>query len=139
MSAASAGERVRALKAEMSTETAMVTANCLLRRPWMPPRKATGRNTEDSTRAMPTTGPATSRMAWSVASRGDMPCSMWCSTASTTTMASSTTRPMASTSPKRDSVLMEKPSRGNTAKVPMSETGTAIMGIRVARQFCRKM
>ncbi len=122
----------------MSTEMAMVTANCLLSRPWMPPRNATGMNTLDSTRAMPTTGPATSFMAWTVASRGFMPCSMWCSTASTTTMASSTTRPMASTRPKSDRVLMEKPSMGKTAKVPMRLTGTAIMGMRVARQFCRK-
>ena len=63
---------------------------------------------------------------------------MWCSTASTTTMASSTTRPMASTRPKSDSVLIEKPSSGKTAKVPTSDTGTASSGISVARQPCRK-
>ena len=34
---------------------------------------------------------------------------------------------------------MEKPSIGNSAKVPMSETGTAMSGIKVARQPCRKM
>ena len=45
---------------------------------------------------------------------------------------------MASTSPNRDRVLMENPSSGNTAKVPMSDTGTAIMGMSVARQFWRK-
>ncbi len=50
---------------------------------------------------------------------------MWCSTASTTTMASSTTKPMASTRPKRDSVLIEKPSSGNSVNVPTSDTGTA--------------
>ena len=69
--------------------------------------------------------------------RGAMPSSMWCSTASTTTIASSTTRPMASTRPNSDSVLIEKPSSGNTANVPISETGTAIIGMRVARQFWR--
>ena len=58
---------------------------------------------------MPTTGPETSDIACSVASRGDIPSSMWCSTASTTTIASSTTRPIASTSPNSDSVLIEKP------------------------------
>ena len=63
---------------------------------------------------------------------------MWCSTASTTTIASSTTRPMASTRPNSDSVLMEKPSSGKNAKVPTSDTGTAISGMSVARQFCRK-
>jgi hypothetical protein len=64
---------------------------------------------------------------------------MWCSTASTTTMASSTTRPMASTRPKSESVLIENPSRGKTAKVPTSDTGTARSGISVARQPWRKM
>ncbi len=59
--------------------------------------------------ATATTGLDTSRMAWNAASRGAMPSSMWRSTASTTTMASSTTSPMASTMPKSDSVLMENP------------------------------
>ena len=117
----------------------MVTANWTLSRPWMPPTKAMGTNTDDSTSAIATTGPDTSFIACSVASRGDIPSSMWCSTASTTTMASSTTNPMASTSPNSDRVLMEKPSKGKTAKVPINDTGTAMMGMRVARQFCRNM
>ena len=74
---------------------------------------------------MATTGPDTSSIAFNVASLGGIPSSMWCSTASTTTMASSTTRPMARTRPKSESVLMEKPNKGNTANVPISETGTA--------------
>ena len=86
---------------------------------------------------MLTTGPDTSSIAFSVASRGAMPSSMWCSTASTTTIASSTTRPIASTRPNSDSVLIEKPSSGKTANVPISDTGTAIIGMSVARQFCR--
>ena len=122
----------------MSTEIAIVTANCLFSRPWMPPMKATGRKTEERMRAMATTGPETSDMALTVASRGVIPSSMWCSTASTTTIASSTTRPMASTRPKSERVLIEKPSSGKAAKVPISDTGTAIMGMSVARQFCRK-
>ena len=59
------------------------------------------------------------------------------STASTTTMASSTTSPIASTRPNSDSVLIEKPNSGNMMKVPISETGTASNGISVARQPCR--
>ncbi len=54
-------------------------------------------------------------------------------------MASSTTRPMASTRPKSERVLMEKPNSGNKAKVPINDTGTASSGISVARQPCRKM
>ena len=59
------------------------------------------------------------------------------STFSTTTMASSTTMPMASTRPNSVSVLIEKPSTGITAKVPISDTGTASSGMIVARQVCR--
>ena len=73
---------------------------------------AVGMNTAARMSAIATTGPDTSSIALSVASRGDMPSSMWCSTASTTTMASSTTRPMASTRPKSESVLTENPNSG---------------------------
>ena len=104
----------------------------------MPPMKATGMKTAERISAMATTGPDTSFIAWSVASRGVIPSSMWCSTASTTTIASSTTRPIASTRPNSDSVLIEKPSSGKSAKVPISDTGTASSGISVARQLCRK-
>ena len=136
-SAESAGDSDSALNAEISTEIAIVTANCLFSRPWIPVMNATGMNTDASTSAMPTTGPDTSFIACSVASRGVIPSSMWCSTASTTTIASSTTRPIARTRPNSDSVLIENPSAGKNAKVPISETGTAIIGISVARQFCR--
>ena len=78
-------------------------------------------------------------MACDVASRGLMPCSMWCMTASTTTIASSTTMPIASTRPNIDSVLTEKPSIGKKMKVPTIETGTVKRGMMVARRFCRKM
>ena len=59
------------------------------------------------------------------------------STFSTTTMASSTTMPIASTRPNRLSALIEKPNRCITAKVPMIETGTATSGMIEARQVCR--
>ncbi len=121
----------------MMTDTAIVSANCLFSRPWMPPMNAIGTNTDARISAMLITGPDTSCIARTVASRGDIPCSMWCSTASTTTIASSTTRPTARTRPKSDSVLMENPSSGKTANVPMSDTGTAAIGMIVARQFCR--
>src|SRR6266542_3084882 len=105
----------------------------------MPPTNATGKKTDERTSAIATTGPETSSIALSVASRGDSPCSMCCSTASTTTIASSTTRPIASTRPKSESVLIEKPNKGNSTNTPMSETGTAHNGISVARQPCKKM
>ncbi len=85
------------------------------------------------------TGPDTSSMALTEASCGDSPSSIWRSTASTTTMASSTTKPMARIMPNKDSVLMEKPSIGKTMNVPINETGTAARGMRAGRHPCRKM
>ncbi len=103
----------------------------------MPVMNAVGMKTAARISAMPITGLDTSSIALIVASRGERPCSMPTSTASTTTIASSTTRPIASTRPSSDSVLIEKPSAGNTRKAPISDTGTAISGINVARQPCR--
>ncbi|OPZ80722.1 MAG: hypothetical protein BWY76_03271 [bacterium ADurb.Bin429] len=103
----------------------------------MPVIKATGTKTEVSTSAMATSAPPTSSIVRSVASRGPSPSSMLRCTASTTTMASSTTRPMESTSPNSVRVLMEKPSISKAAKVPMRDTGTASMGMSVARTVPR--
>ena len=58
------------------------------------------------------------------------------STASTTTMASSTTMPMARIRPSRVIMLSENPNASITPNVPISEIGTAMVGISVARQFC---
>ena len=46
---------------------------------------------------------------------------------------------MASTMPSSDSMLSEKPSASITTIVAIKETGMAMTGIRVVRQFCRKM
>ena len=54
-------------------------------------------------------------------------------------MASSTTIPIASTRPNMLVMLIEKPSSGNSANVPMMATGTVKSGISVARQFCRNI
>jgi len=59
------------------------------------------------------------------------------STFSTTTIASSTSRPIASTMPNIVRVLIVKPDAAMTPKVPSSTTGTAMVGISVARRFCR--
>ena len=59
------------------------------------------------------------------------------STFSTTTMASSTSRPIANTMPNIVRVFIEKPNAARIAKVPSSTTGTAMVGISVARKFCR--
>jgi hypothetical protein len=71
----SAGVSDRALKADSSTEMAMVSANCLYMLPTSPPSMATGTNTAERMRAMPMTGAVTSSIALIVASLGLMPCS----------------------------------------------------------------
>ena len=57
------------------------------------------------------------------------------STDSTTTIASSTTVPIARIRPNRVNMLIENPSGPKSAKVPTSETGIARSGIRVARRL----
>ena len=54
---------------------------------------------------------------------------------SITTIASSTTMPVASTMAKSVSVLIEKPSRWTNANAPISDTGIVSVGISVARQL----
>ncbi len=46
--------------------------------------------------------------------------------------------PIASTSPNSDRLLSEKPNAASTAKVPISDTGIATIGMIEARQVCRK-
>ncbi len=62
---------------------------------------------------------------------------MLASTLSTTTIASSTTRPMARIMPNIVSMLIEKPSRCMPTNVPTIDTGTARIGMIVARSDCR--
>ena len=62
-----------------------------------------------------------------------MPFSMWRVVFSSTTIASSTTKPVAIVSAISVKLLIEKPQRYITPNVPTSDTGTATLGISVAR------
>ena len=87
---------------------------------------------------MTTTAPKTSRIASIEARRADFPYSLMCrSMFSITTMASSTTMPVARTMPKSVRVLIEKSKTLMNANVPTSETGMVIVGMIVLRQFWR--
>src|SRR5208282_5670125 len=133
-----AGVNVSAQMADRITEAASVSANCLYNAPVSPPTNATGTNTAANTRAIAITGAPTSAIAAFAASDGDK--LSWSSrrcAASTTTIASSTTMPIASTRPNSVNVLIENPSAANMAKVPTTDTGTVNIGISVARQLCR--
>ena len=105
----SAGLSVSALIAEMSIEVETATANWRNSWPLMPGMKATGTNTESSTRVMAMIGAVISPIAFLVASGIERSgsSSITRSTFSITTMASSTTMPMASTSASSETVLAE--------------------------------
>ncbi|MNI34458.1 hypothetical protein D3C73_884490 [compost metagenome] len=84
------------------------------------------------------TAPVISLMALCVASLPvmvDVSILPW--TASTTTMASSTTIPMANTKAKRVNILMVNPNTSKKKNVPTMATGTAIAGIMVDRISCK--
>src|SRR5450755_3797169 len=66
-SAASAGERVKALNAEIAIAKAMVSENCLYKIPVVPGKNDTGTNTEISTSEVAMTALVTSDMATEVA------------------------------------------------------------------------
>ena len=133
-----AGVSVSAMNPEMTTAIATVNANCRYIDPAMPPRNATGTNTAHSTSTMATTAPETSRIASTAASNGAILRSrIRRSTFSRTTIASSTTMPIASTMANMVSVLIEKPTSHRPAKVPINDIGTTMMGISVARTVCR--
>src|SRR5215469_7016343 len=123
----------------MSIDTDTATANCRNSCPLMPGMNATGTNTDSKTNVMARIGPVISVIAFLHASGTDSlgSSSITRSAFSTTTMASSTTMPMASTSASNVTVLAEYPMSSITANVPMIETGTATSGISVVRSLPR--
>src|SRR5579862_6488923 len=122
----------------MATEKAIVNANCRNKIPVVPGNNATGTNTATSTRDVATTAPATSFIATDAALCGSViPSAMCRSTFSMTTIASSTTSPVASVIPNSVSVLMEKPNNLTKINVPIRDTGIVTAGINVLRQSCK--
>ena len=128
---------VMALTAEMIIDAEIVTANCWKKRPVMPGMKAHGTNTAHSTSVIARIGPVISSIALIVADRASRPMAICRSMFSSTTMASSTTMPMASTRPNSEMLFRLYPRSAMTAKVPISDTGTSIIGRIMARQSCR--
>ena len=139
MMAQSAGHNVRAEIHDRPTAEASVTPNWVKNEPDVPGMKATGINTAINTKVHEITAIDTSLIASRVARRASvMPPSILAMTASTTTMASSTTVPMASTSANSVKMLSEKPASDTMANVPKSDTMIDNEGITVALKFCRK-
>ena len=102
------GVMVTAIRPESTTEPAKVTANSRNNAPVRPPVKASGANTAAKVMVIATMAEKISRMPLKAACIGDMWSScMWRWMFSTTTMASSTTRPIASTMASSDKRLIE--------------------------------
>ena len=106
----------------------------------MPLMKQMGMNMASRTEVVAMIGEGTCCMDLIAASRGESPSSsIRRFTFSMTTIASSTTIPIARIRPKRVMRLIEYPRTDIAAKVPTSETGIAMVGTRVERQSWRKM
>ncbi len=97
------------MNAEIAIENAIVSENCRYKMPVVPGKNDTGTNTAISTSDVAITALVTSLMARDVASCGfECSMAMWRCTFSMTTIASSTTRPVASVIPNSVSELIEK-------------------------------
>ena len=123
------GERVNATTPDTNTAPARVNANSRNSAPVSPPWMPMGAYTAARVIVIAMIGPTNSRAASSAAWNGRWPSWMWRSTFSTTTMASSTTRPTASTMASSVSRLIVNPNSSIRNAAPMSEIGMATTGI----------
>ena len=131
------GVSVSATKPETTTAPASVSANSTKSRPVRPGVKASGANTAASVKVIATTAKAISRDPFKAALKGVRPSSMWRKMFSSTTMESSTTRPMASTSDSKVRVLTLKPAAAMREKTPIKLTGMVMSGMIEARNVRR--
>ena len=106
--------------------------------PTMPPISRIGRKTAIREMLIENTVKPTSRTPTRAASKRLIPCSRWRVMFSSTTMASSTTKPVETVRAISDRLSREKPSRYITPRVPSRETVTATAGTRLAAPERRK-
>ena len=125
------------MTSEIITAADNVTANSRNSRPTCPSMNSNGMNTATSDKLIDRTVKPTSRAPSSAASKRSMPASMWRLVFSSTTMASSTTKPVATVSAIKLRLLRLKFSRYITPKVPSSDTTVATAGMMVARALRR--
>ena len=110
---------------------ARVIANSRNSRPRKPPMKNSGMNTASRDRVIETMVKPISRAPSRVASRRGMPFSRCRAMFSMTTIASSTTKPIAMTSAISDRLFKVKPRTYMIANAPASDSGTARPAINV--------
>ena len=131
------GVSVSAMKADSATAPASVTDSSRNRRPELPSMKPTGRNTATSTPVVAITANATCAVPRRAATSGGSPRSARRCTFSSTMIASSTTRPMHSTSASRVSRLIEKPNMYSAVNAATRHTGAVTAGMIAARRLPR--
>ncbi|MNS57810.1 hypothetical protein D3C72_907090 [compost metagenome] len=131
------GVSVKDTRPEIKMATEMVMANELNSRPTTPPMKSTGMKTATSEMVIATMVKAISRAPLSAACMRLSPASMWRTMFSSMTIASSTTKPVASVRAIRVRLSRLKPSIDMTPKVPTIEMGSAMLGMMVAERFLR--
>ena len=130
---------VKATSSETPIAKAIVTPNEFMKRPTMPPMKATGRKTAIRERRLARTARPISRVPSTAACIGGRSfSSMKRKMFSSTITASSMTIPTTSVSASRVMMLRVKPMYCMAAKVAMSELGMAMAEMRVGRKRRRK-
>ena len=138
------GVKVSETTAEIKIDTAKVMANSWNKRPTTSAMNNSGINTAISEKVsemmvkpiwrepLKAAAKAAARQSPSCASPSLARCSKWRAMFSIITMASSTTKPLEMVKAIKVRLLIEKPARYITPKVPTSDSGTATLGIKVA-------
>src|ERR1017187_2989455 len=133
------GVVVREMTMDTTMAVASVMANSRNSLPTMPLMRRMGMNTAINDMLMEKTVNPISLEPWKAAFKGGMPASRWREIFSITTMASSTTNPVAIVNAISERLSMLYPKRYITAKVPISAAGMATLGINVTRALRRKI
>src|ERR1700686_4140191 len=131
------GANVSDTSADTAIEAVTVSANSRNKRPMMPLISSNGMNTAISEQEIDSTVKPISREPLSAAVNGGSPCSTWGEMFSTTTMASSTTKPTAMVSAISDKLSRLKCIRYIAANEPASASGTVTLGMSVAQKLRR--
>ncbi|CAB5723950.1 Uncharacterised protein [Delftia tsuruhatensis] len=131
------GVSVSETTAEIRMATAMVMANSWNSRPTTSPMNSSGISTAISEIVSEMMVKPICLAPLSAACMGGSPFSTWRAMFSIITMASSTTKPVEIVSAISVRLLIEKPARYITPKVPISDSGTAKLGISVAEALRR--
>src|SRR5690625_5842355 len=132
------GVNIKEISKEINTATDDVTANSVNRRPISPPTNHMGINTATKEKLIAVTVKLTSRKPRTAARKGLSPLSKYRIMLSKTTIASSTTKPVATIKAIKEMVLSVKPKAYIKAKLLIKEAGTATAGISAARQLRKK-